>query len=102
MNATEGILSFIVGNRAPSGIMTCEAVLRATSNADFWSYFDAGTTKALSMVLGTTAGNIVTIVTPACKLSAPKYGDREGIRTFDIEFTMARSAGNDEMTITLT
>ena len=104
MNATEGILAFIIGNRRPSGIMTCEAILRATSNADFWSYFHSGTSKALSMVLGATAGNIVTITAPACILSAPKYGDRDGLRTFDIEFQMARSAaaGNDEMTITLT
>ena len=100
--ATEGILAFMVGNRRPSGVMTCEAVLRATSNADFWSYFDAGTTKALSMVLGATAGNIVTISAPVCVLSAPKYGDRDGLRLFDIEFQMARSSGNDEMEITLT
>lgn len=101
MNATEGILSFMIGNRNPSGIMTCETVLRATSNADFWSYFDAGTTKALSMVLGSAAGQYVRITAPACKLSAPKYGDREGLRTFDVEFQMARSAGNDEMDIYL-
>jgi len=102
INATEGVLSFIVGNRNPSGIMTCEAVIRATTNADFWSYFDVGTTKALSFVLGATAGNIITIVAPVCKLTAPKYGDRDGLRTFDIEFQMARSSGNDEMTVTLT
>jgi len=103
MNATEGILAFMVGNRAPSGVLTCEAVLRATSNADFWSYFDTGTTKALSFVLGATAGNIVTITAPACKLSAPKYGDRDGLRTFDVEFQCARSTnGNDEMQIVLT
>jgi len=102
MNATEGILAFMVGDRNPSGIMTCEAVLRATTNADFWSYFDTGTTKELSVVLGTTEGNIVIIVAPACKLSAPKYGDRDGIRLMDIEFQCARSSGNDEMTILLT
>ncbi len=102
MNVTEGILAYMVGNRNPSGVMTCEAVLRATSNADFWSYFDAGTTKALSLVLGATAGNIITIVAPVCKLTAPKYGDRNGLRTVDIEFQMARSSGNDEMTLTLT
>lgn len=102
INAAEGILAFMVGNRNPTGIMTCEAVLRATTNADFWSYFDAGATKALSLVLGATGGNIVTIAAPACKLSVPKYGDREGLRTFDIDFQMARSAGNDEMTLTLT
>ena len=100
--AAEGILAFMVGNRAPSGAMTCEAVLRATSNADFWSYFHSGTSKALSMVLGATGGNIVTIAAPACILGAPKYADRDGLRTFELEFQLARSSGNDEMTITLT
>ena len=102
MNATEGILAFMVGDRNPSGVMTCEAVLRTTTNADFWSYFDTGTTKALSLVLGATAGNIITIAAPVCVLRPPKYGDRDGLRTFDIEFQMARSSGNDELTITLT
>lgn len=102
MNATEGVLAFMVGNRAPSGVMTCEAVLRATTNADFWSYFHSGTTKALSMVLGATAGNIITITAPVCLLRAPKYGDRDGLRLMDIEFQMARSSGNDEMEIVLT
>lgn len=102
INATEGVLAFMVGNRNPSGVMTCEAVLRATSNADFWSYFDTGATKAFTMTLGATAGNIVRVSAPACKLSAPKYGDRDGLRTFDIEFQCARSAGNDEIEIYLT
>lgn len=96
LGAAEGILAFMVGNRSPSGIMTCEAVLRAPTTADYWSFFDAGTTKALSFALGATAGNIVTIAAPVCKLSAPKYGDRDGLRLFDIEFQMARSSGNDE------
>lgn len=102
MNVAEGVLSFMVGNRSPSGVMTCEAILRATSNADFWSYFDAGTTKALTLTLGATAGNIIRIQCPVCLLRAPKYGDRDGLRTFDIEFQCARSAGNDEMDIYLT
>lgn len=101
-NITEGVKTFMVGNRNPTGIMTCEAALRATVSSDFWLYFNAGTSKALSMVLGTTAGNIVTITAPACKLSAPKYGDRDGLRTFEVEFQMARSTGDDEMTIALT
>jgi len=102
MNATEGVLAFMVGNRNPTGVMTCEAVVRATSNADFWSYFNTGASKALSLVLGTTAGNIITLTAPACVLAPVKYGDRDGLRLFDVEFQMARSGGNDEMTITLT
>ena len=102
MNAAESVLAFMVGNRNPSGVMTCEAVVRATSNADFWSYFDTGASKALSLVLGATAGNIITLTAPACVLAPVKYGDRDGLRLFDVEFQMARSAGDDELTITLT
>lgn len=101
-NQTESILSYMVTNRLPTGVMTCEAVLRATSNADFWSYFNSGTSRALSMVLGATSGNIVTLTAPACILSAPKYGDRDGLRLFEVEFQMARSTGNDELSIALT
>ena len=101
-NQDENVLSFLVTDRAPSGVMTIEAVLRATTNADFWLYFNAGTSKALSSVLGATAGNIVTITAPACVPRAPKYGDRDGLRLFDVEFQMARSSGNDELTIALT
>jgi hypothetical protein len=99
INATEGILAFMVGNRNPTGVLTCEAVLRATSNADFWSYFHSSTAKAFSFVLGATPGNIVTITAPQCILGVPKYGDRDGLRTFDVDFQMARSSGNDEMSI---
>ena len=101
-NQTEGILSFIVTNRKPTGVLTCEMVLRATSNADFLSYFHSGTAKILSMVLGATAGNIITIAAPVCHLSAPKYADRGGLRVMEFEFQAARSSGNDEVTITLT
>lgn len=101
-NKTEGVLAFIVTDRAPRGTMTCETVLRATTNADFWLYFNAGTTKALSEVLGSSAGNIVTVTAPICVLSAPKYGDRDGLRTFDVDFQCARNTANDEMSIALT
>jgi hypothetical protein len=101
-NAAEAIRSFIVTDRAPEGTMTIEAVLRTTALADLWSFFDAGTTKALSFVLGATAGNIVTIVAPVCVLKGVNYGDKDGIRTFEVPFQMARDSGSDEMTITLT
>ena len=99
--AAEGVLAFMVGNRNPSGVITCEMVLRATLSGDFASYFHSGTTKALSYVLGATTYNIVTITAPACLLRAPKYGDREGLRTVEIEFQCSRSAGNDEMSIAI-
>lgn len=101
-NQTDGVKGYAVTGRNPEGSLTVEAVLRATSNADFLSYFDARTLKALSMALGATAGNIVTITAPKCYLRAPVVGDRDGIRTFEIPFQAARDSGDDEYTITLT
>lgn len=101
-NQAEAVLAFMVTDRKPEGTMTLEAVLRATSNADFWDYFHSRTAKALSFVQGATAGNIVTITAPVCYLRAPEYGDRDGLRVFDVAFQMARSSGNDEMSIAFT
>jgi len=102
LNATYGVQSFEVTGRKPKGKMTVNAVLRATSNADFWSYMNAGTTKALSIVIGATAGNIATITAPVCTVVSVKPGSNNGIDTFEIEFELDRSSGGDELSIALT
>lgn len=102
MNATYGVQSFEITGRKPSGKMTVNAVLRATSNADFWSYMDAGTTKALSIVIGTAAGNIATITAPVCTITSIKPSSKNGIDTFEIEFDLVRSSGGDEFSCALT
>ncbi|RLC34042.1 hypothetical protein DRH14_03820 [Candidatus Shapirobacteria bacterium] len=101
-NQTEGIYGYQVTGRNPEGSMTIEAVLRAESNADFLSYFNSGTVKALSMALGSSAGNICTITGSYGYLRAPVVGDRDGIRTFELPFQLARSSGNDELSIAFT
>lgn len=95
-NQAEGFKGFQVTRRNPEGSMTVEAVLRATSNADFHSYFHNRTVKALSFVVGATAGNILTLTMDKCYLRAPTWSDRDGIRTFELPFQVARNTGNDE------
>jgi hypothetical protein len=99
MAATEGVLSFIVGDRMPSGSMTVEADLRATESHDWLSYFHSGTTRALSFTLGATAGNITRIQAPNCIFRAPKLVDNEGIRLWECEFQLS---SGPEMDIYLT
>lgn len=101
-NQTEGIKGYCITGRNPEGSMTVEAILRATSNADFYSYFHNRTVKALSFVLGATAGNILTWTSSYCYLRAPVWGDREGVRTFEVGFQIARSSGNDEFALAWT
>jgi len=102
MNQTEGIKGFCITDRDPEGEITLEAVLRAETNADFLSYFHSGTTKALSIAIGSDAGNIATITAPKCYLRAPKLGDRDGVRIFTLPIQIARNAGDDEINISLT
>jgi len=101
-NQTEGIKGFCVTGRNPEGSMTVEAVLRAETNADFYSYFHSNTVKALSFVLGGTAGNILTWTSSYCYLRAPVWGDREGARTFELPFQVAHSTGDDDYALAWT
>ncbi len=98
-NTTDGIKGFAITGRNPEGSMTIEAILMATSNANFLSYFDTRAVKALSFVLGATSGNINTITASYGYCRVPKIGDKEGIRTFEIPFQLARSSGNDEISL---
>ena len=102
MNATYGVQSFEIVSRKPKGKCGINAILRATSNADFWSYMDAGTTKALSIVIGSVAGNIATITAPVCVVTSVKPVSKDGIDMFELEFDLTRSSGGDELSIALT
>ena len=101
-NDAEGIKGFAISGRKPEGAITVEMVLRATSNADFLSFFDARTAKDISFVIGGTAGNICTITMPKVYLKAPVIGDRDGVRTFELAFQVARNSGDDEVVIAYT
>ncbi len=101
-NQTEGLKGFIITGRNYDGVMTVEAVLRAETNADFFSYFHSGTVKALSMVLGDDAGNILTLTGSYGYLRAPAYINAEGLVKFELPFQLSRNAGNDEISIALT
>jgi len=101
-NQTEGIKGYQITGRMLDGTMTVESVLRSESNADFWAYFHSRTLKALSYVMGATGGNITTITAAKCYLRPPAWGDRDGVRTYELPFQMARDSGNDEISIALT
>ena len=100
-NQTEGIKGFQITGRDPEGELTIEAILRAETNADFLSYFHSGAVKALSIEIGSTAGNIATITAPKCYLRAPKIGDRDGVRILTLPIQVARNSGDDEIGICL-
>jgi len=105
LNAANAVAGFTITDRNPKGSFNPEAVLRATSNADFWSYWATPTTKALSVAFTGSAGNIATITAPVAALEQVTLGERNGIDIFEIPFQLAKSnavTGNDELAIVLT
>lgn len=88
-------------DRAPSGQLVFEAPTIATKN--WFATALASTTGAMSMVHGSTAGNIVTIGAPNAQLVSPTYGESDGVSTIQTGLSFVPgSSGNDEFTIAVT
>lgn len=99
-NADSGHQSCLITGRKGKISLDPEMVLASTK--DIWTMWRNGATVALSAVLGSTPGNIVTISCPAFQIQDVKFGNRTGIRLNNLTAMMALDAGDDELTITLT
>lgn len=99
--AVDGYGEIFITQRDPGGSMDPESVLVATDSiiADF----TAGTSAALSLgSIGGTAGNIVDLDLPVVYYVDVSSGDREGIRTNEVSYNAAVSAGDDELSLVFT
>jgi len=91
----------IITNRAASGSFAIEAPTLATK--DFFAAAVAGTTGALSLVHGTTAGNIISLSSSVVSLGNPAYAEDQGVVMLNLPFTLVpTSSGNDEITLAYT
>ena len=100
VNSTKEV---IVVDRAATANFVVEAP--ALSVKDFFALSVAGTAGNLSIVHGATAGNIITLSSPASGLSLgnPTYSEDQGIVMLNIPTTMVpSSSGNDEITLAYT
>jgi hypothetical protein len=98
-----GTESVVISDRAPKGTLKVESPALATK--DFFSIAQAGTLGEFSIQHGQTAGNIVTLASNATGMAieAPKYGDNAGVVMLDMSYALIpTSAGNDELTLSLT
>ena len=90
----------LIVDRAPSGSVTFEAPALSTKN---WFTTAIGdTTGALSIVHGTSAGNIITMGAPAAQVTEPSYNESQGVATLSANLRFIPSSGDDELTLTLT
>jgi len=97
LNSATGLKGFMITGRNPSGTINPEAVLKATY--DFVGDWQAATARALSLVLGSAAGNKLTVTAPKLVLEKVGAGERTGIRTEDLAFRLASNAGGDELVL---
>jgi hypothetical protein len=87
----------LLTDRSVSGTATIEAPTIADKD-----YFTASLTDAslgdLSFIHGTTAGNIVSLVSNRVDIGAPSYSDQDGIHMLALPYTAVPSTtGNDEI-----
>jgi hypothetical protein len=100
ISSANGIKAFQITNRNPKGNFNPEALLIA--GYPFWADWVASAQRALSLVIGTVSGNIITITAPKVTLDNISDGDRERVLTREIPFTLGQSVGNDEISIKFT
>ncbi len=51
----------------------------------------------MSIVIGSSAGNKVTVSAPKVVVDYIPHGDRDGIRTLDLTFALSYDSGDDEI-----
>jgi len=99
-NATNGLEYARIGDHRVTGTMNLDQVLPATQ--DMFSHLETPTLASLSCVLGSDAGNILTLTAPKLQVLGLPSGDREGLAIWNMPFALRRNAGDDELVITFT
>ncbi len=95
VNAASAIKGFALVDRSVIGSFNPEQEALATHNP--FADWAAGTTRALSMVVGSAAGNKCTITAPKVTYRTIATGDRNGILTYDHEIQLGKDTGDDEI-----
>jgi hypothetical protein len=100
INKPSGYTSAWITDRTPS--MTIDPELVTVASYDFYGKLRSGNEGALSTVIGTGAGNIITITAPKVQYTGTTPADRNGIATLGIDCQLNRNAGDDELSIVYT
>jgi len=97
LNDATGIAGFEVVGREPKGSMNPETNVLGTY--DFFTEWTASTERAITITIGSASGNKYVITAPKVVIESIGYGDRNGIRVFEIPIRFAKSSGDDEISI---
>jgi len=99
VNSAQGMHSVYISGRTPTGSFSPE--VSTALNTAFLADWEASTTRPFSTEFGSGAGATVIFSAPAAQITGIGYGDRDNIRTYDLNIALRRlsSAGNDELTL---
>jgi len=100
INASEASEGAFLTAREPTVSYDPEAVLASVE--PLWSYLENGTSVEWWVRHGTVDGNIVLLHAPNQQITGIGYSDRNNIRVFSIDGSLARLSGNDELEILFT
>lgn len=96
ISAPDGLIEVIITSRAPSGSLDPEAA--ALSDWNPWTAWRNATPAAITARIGSTPGNRLTVVAPKALYDEVKYGDRDGLVTYDLPFTCVGTS-DDELSL---
>jgi len=96
MAAANGILSFFISGRNPTGTINPEACLRA--DYDFYQKWKAGTRANITWSVGTTP-NKLTLNIPKAQWRGITLDEREGLYINNNEFLCSKNVADDEVTL---
>jgi hypothetical protein len=94
VNSSNGYNGVRLTDRKPKGGIDPEATLVA--DYDWWATFAASTSTALTIRIGSTAGNRILLNAPAVQYTGLTYADRSGIRTYAAGLDFVGVSGDDE------
>lgn len=97
ISSVGGVSKYVITSRKPTGKIAPEAV--SVAAYDYWSDWIAATARALSLVIGSAAGNKCTISMPKITPDAINQEDASGMLRRSIPYRASANAGNDEVSI---
>lgn len=100
VNAATGVKGFVVTHRQGGGTMTLEAF--PPSTFDVFADWVASTLRQLQFAIGTGAGKVLTVTAPKVMVDDIRQGEGDGVELFEVAFSLAMNAGDDELSLALT
>jgi hypothetical protein len=98
-NRAGGATGSNITDRDPAFTVTVDAI---HGGFDWEVIRDTGATMRVAFILGTTLGNVMTMVAPVCQVTEVQLGDSDGIATMDVTIRPRRinESGDDEVYFT--